>query len=737
LKEEIFKEMLDNAEMTRYELDDIKIDFNKKLEELSEDLTGRRKNIALRKLIAGLNSCFGGKADASRGDKSLNQLARTSGLSIVEIKREVQKDMGGGIDLDDLTDEDLDKPLSILARDLTRRKRRKLRHASMMILRPNAMAKRRRREKSSKSKNHTKAGKKRSKKLVPMPSAAQVMKKLRKIISKLVKNRFLPDSNLKQLIGEVKTLDATRFRNELSREFAGIAITSETVPANFDATLQQLADSIKQQGEALCKEIPGKLRLILKHMLKRDPTPDELVGVALSSAGADPKDLLTNIAEKISRGIKLKSSEMNQTEANLGAYLVQKVRKKFLRQSRRHADRAVTKILAAIKTSPNKLKTTDRGGENKTNEITIGEDELAFTIEKGPIGMKLFQVDEENCGVQSVKDGYQASHLGFEVRDVIKYIGQHKIPADRTALEVALARIKDQPRPLRVVIYRDPLYEQKSRENHPIFDPNMPISKLDWATKTPHNELPTKVPPAQYDVRWDRASKFKSGNMKFCASVHGQGSEVKNVGRKRNVKKGIHALDHVIGVQGVDIQYEEHTEVLALINSALEDAGKRPFIMRLEHHSKKFLPLADKPDTSKDEYDVVFKEHPLDMGLVLDDQDMDDGRPSGRVADALPGSFAAKMNIEEGDEITGIEGSDVEHIDFVTLYHMLHYAETPLRVRLRRLRNFHYRSAILMKSTSKSKRRSSAKKFIWKSTKSFANAGYATPSISASRAISS
>ena len=29
LKEEIFKEMLDNAEMTRYELDDIKIDFNK------------------------------------------------------------------------------------------------------------------------------------------------------------------------------------------------------------------------------------------------------------------------------------------------------------------------------------------------------------------------------------------------------------------------------------------------------------------------------------------------------------------------------------------------------------------------------------------------------------------------------------------------------------------------------------------------------------------------------------
>ena len=42
---------------------------------------------------------------------------------------------------------------------------------------------------------------------------------------------------------------------------------------------------------------------------------------------------------------------------------------------------------------------------------------------------------------------------------------------------------------------------------------------------------------------------------------------------------------------------------------------------------------------SKDEYDVVFKEHPLDMGLVVDDHSMDDGRPSGRVADALPGAL--------------------------------------------------------------------------------------------------
>ena len=55
--------------------------------------------------------------------------------------------MGGGIDLDDLTEDDLNKPLSILARDLTRKRRRKMRHATMMVLRPNALRKKSRRKK--------------------------------------------------------------------------------------------------------------------------------------------------------------------------------------------------------------------------------------------------------------------------------------------------------------------------------------------------------------------------------------------------------------------------------------------------------------------------------------------------------------------------------------------------------------------------------------------------------------
>ena len=51
LKEVVFREMLDNEEVTTQELKAVKIDFDKKLEELSEDLTGRRKNSALRSLL--------------------------------------------------------------------------------------------------------------------------------------------------------------------------------------------------------------------------------------------------------------------------------------------------------------------------------------------------------------------------------------------------------------------------------------------------------------------------------------------------------------------------------------------------------------------------------------------------------------------------------------------------------------------------------------------------------------
>ena len=121
-----------------------------------------------------------------------------------------------------------------------------------------------------------------------MPSAAEVMKKLRKVISKLVnKLHFLPDTNLKELFGKVDSLNVTKVKADLSHEFAGIAVISVSVPEDFDTTLQELAVSIKQQGDELCGKIPGELRSMLKHMLRRDPKPDELVGVALSLAGSE------------------------------------------------------------------------------------------------------------------------------------------------------------------------------------------------------------------------------------------------------------------------------------------------------------------------------------------------------------------------------------------------------------------------------------------------------------------
>ena len=56
---------------------------------------------------------------------------------------------------------------------------------------------------------------------------------------------------------------------------------------------------------------------MLKHMLRRDPKPDELVE-SHYLGGSDPKDLVRNISDKISESIKIKPSELNQTEADLG-----------------------------------------------------------------------------------------------------------------------------------------------------------------------------------------------------------------------------------------------------------------------------------------------------------------------------------------------------------------------------------------------------------------------------------
>ena len=98
---------------------------------------------------------------------------------------------------------------------------------------------------------------------------------------------------------------------------------------------------------------------MLKHMLRRDPKADELVGVALSLAGSDPKDLVRNISDKISESIKIKPSELNQTEADLGMYLIRKVRRQFFTLSRRHREGAKQRLLKK------KLEKAQRVGRNK------------------------------------------------------------------------------------------------------------------------------------------------------------------------------------------------------------------------------------------------------------------------------------------------------------------------------------------------------------------------------------
>jgi C-terminal processing protease CtpA/Prc len=109
------------------------------------------------------------------------------------------------------------------------------------------------------------------------------------------------------------------------------------------------------------------------------------------------------------------------------------------------------------------------------------EAELEFTIEAGPLGMELEEIDGEACGVKSVRPDGQGAKLGFKVGDEFVSVGEHQIPEDDTAFTIVMSYLKTLPRPLMVKMFRDNEYEPEAHAHG-----DAPAANLDAAAHAKH-----------------------------------------------------------------------------------------------------------------------------------------------------------------------------------------------------------------------------------------------------------
>ena len=94
------------------------------------------------------------------------------------------------------------------------------------------------------------------------------------------------------------------------------------------------------------------------------------------------------------------------------------------------------------------------------------ENYVKITVGPGSLGMELEEVDEEACVVKVIEPGGQGDKLGFRVGDESVSVGEHEIPNDNTAYSIVLTNLKTQPRPLSVVMYRDPDFVAEDEHHH-------------------------------------------------------------------------------------------------------------------------------------------------------------------------------------------------------------------------------------------------------------------------------
>ncbi len=117
----------------------------------------------------------------------------------------------------------------------------------------------------------------------------------------------------------------------------------------------------------------------------------------------------------------------------------------------RNPDNAEAMDAAGFESDPDDLPMEQEG-----DYPPLEENQIEFTINKGSIGMSLHEEDGTDCVVKSIKRGGQGDRLGFQVGDIIVNVAGEDIPEDDTAFEVVMDLLREEPRPVRVVVHRDP-----------------------------------------------------------------------------------------------------------------------------------------------------------------------------------------------------------------------------------------------------------------------------------------
>ena len=206
--------------------------------------------------------------------------------------------------------------------------------------------------------------------------------------------------------------------------------------------------------------------------------------------------------------------------------------------------------------------------------------------------------------------------------------------------------------------------------------------------------LPDQPSSLEYTVRWKQAKQYRKNPITFGPTiVHPKygytNTEVLNHGDKTNLKKGVSALDRLVGIQNTLVKEEPHEKVQSLLDQALAEAGHdKQLVLRFEHHEKKFTLLIKKVNKNRNEIDVTFSKHPLDMGLqIMEMKDPNDANnskgPLAVISHVEDKSYSdIKTPVTPGMIVIGIEGRSMEGIPFNIVDHMLHYVEEPCVLRL-------------------------------------------------------
>ena len=315
----------------------------------------------------------------------------------------------------------------------------------------------------------------------------------------------------------------------------------------------------------------------------------------------------------------------------------------------------------------------------------------SYIVEAGPLGMSLMEGEGHGCYVAKINSGSQSERKGFLQNDVIVQVGDEVIPSNRHSKQMdhVMSLLSSLPRPLSITVERQgeaPTVAPPEEKNNDAIRATMNTadeSKDEFAKKYKKKtgdvlfRLPDDPGSLEYTVRFKPASNLTKSSLVFGESVDGD-SEVVNHGNAANLKKGIQALDKLIGIQMTKVQGELHEVNERLLEAAVVEANNGPVVLRFEHHTSKFQPLPKEPENN--DFDIKFTKHPFDEGI--DVIEMDD---STVVAHVENNSWSDKqMKMEPGLIIIGAEGMLLEGAPHTTVEHILHYADPPITVRFRK-----------------------------------------------------